>query len=70
MKPEIRVELTNANIGTADVLKQGHTLEVRNLSAFYGATKALENVNITFKPNVITAMQSLGARGATGAGDA
>jgi phosphate transport system ATP-binding protein len=56
MKPEIRVELSNANIGSTDVLKQGHTLEVRNLSAYYGATKALENVNITFKPNVITAM--------------
>lgn len=34
----------------------GHRLEVRNLSAYYGSVKALENVNLTFEPNRITAM--------------
>ncbi len=34
----------------------GHRIEVKNLSAYYGANLALENVNLTYLPNKITAM--------------
>jgi phosphate transport system ATP-binding protein len=36
--------------------KKGHELEARSLTAFYGKTKAIEDVNISFKPNKITAL--------------
>jgi phosphate transport system ATP-binding protein len=35
---------------------RGHRIEVKNLSAYYGANLALENVNLTYLPNKITAM--------------
>jgi phosphate transport system ATP-binding protein len=33
-----------------------HELEVRDLAAFYGRAKAIENINITFRSNIITAL--------------
>ncbi len=33
-----------------------HDLEVRNLDAYYGRTKAIEAINLKFKPNLITAL--------------
>jgi len=38
------------------VTQEGSSLEVKNLSAFYGANKVLEGVNIHYRPNLITAM--------------
>jgi phosphate transport system ATP-binding protein len=40
----------------ADGERTGHQLETRKLSAFYGRTKAIEDIDITFKPNIITAL--------------
>jgi phosphate transport system ATP-binding protein len=34
----------------------GHTLVTRNLTAYYGKVKAIEDVSINFKPNLITAL--------------
>ncbi len=56
MKPEIKVEPATMGNVPSDVVREGHTLEVQNLSAYYGETKALADVSITFSRNVITAM--------------
>jgi phosphate transport system ATP-binding protein len=37
-------------------VKKGHELEARRLTAFYGKMKAIEGVNLTFRPNKITAL--------------
>lgn len=40
-----------------NIIKQGHTMQTRNLSAFYNDTaKAVEGVNLTFQPNKVTAL--------------
>lgn len=35
---------------------KAHTMEVRNLSAFYGQTKAINEINLTFLPHNVTAL--------------
>lgn len=42
-------------VSSQDVQLQ-HRMEVRELSAYYGKFKALENINLTYHPNKITAM--------------
>jgi phosphate transport system ATP-binding protein len=44
-----------ANTAVLDVAK-GHTLEVRHLTAYYGKTKAVDDVSLTCHPNRITAI--------------
>jgi phosphate transport system ATP-binding protein len=39
-----------------DVIQKGHELTVKDVSAFYWATKAVEGVNVHFKANDITAL--------------
>jgi phosphate transport system ATP-binding protein len=46
----------NVQITPVEVAQVRHRMEVKNLSAYYGKFKALENVNLTFQPNKITAM--------------
>lgn len=51
-----RVSVTAAKTADAIVSERGHELEIRNLNAFYGTTKALEDITIKYKANIITAM--------------
>lgn len=39
-----------------DIIKVGHRMEARELSAFYGDAQAIENINLTFLPNKVTAL--------------
>jgi phosphate transport system ATP-binding protein len=43
------------DLAVPDVSK-GHTLEIRHLTAFYGKTKAVNDVTMTCQPNKITAI--------------
>ncbi len=40
----------------SDYVHQGHELEARNLNVFYGKTHAVEDINIKFQPNSISAL--------------
>jgi phosphate transport system ATP-binding protein len=60
MNPEVNIApLPISPLATARVIpEQDHTreLETRNLSAFYGKTKVVEDVNLKFNSNIITAL--------------
>ncbi len=42
--------------GSENVRAATHELEARHLSAFYGTAQAVENINLKFRPNIITAL--------------
>jgi phosphate transport system ATP-binding protein len=42
--------------GSENVRAATHELEARRLSAFYGTAQAVENINLKFRPNIITAL--------------
>jgi phosphate transport system ATP-binding protein len=60
MNPEINIApLPISPLASARVIPEqdrARELETRNLSAFYGKTKAVEDVNLKFSPNIITAL--------------
>jgi phosphate transport system ATP-binding protein len=60
MNPEVNIApLPISPLATARVIpEQDHAreLETRNLSAFYGKTKVVEDVNLKFNSNIITAL--------------
>jgi phosphate transport system ATP-binding protein len=58
MKSDVRIAVaTHAPVAEQRaVTREGYDLEVKNLSAFYGTTKALEGVSIHYERNRITAM--------------
>lgn len=47
---------TQTQTPEATANRKAHSLEVKNISAYYGANLALENVNLRYEPNKITAM--------------
>jgi phosphate transport system ATP-binding protein len=59
MKPDLKITTnvaTHDPIATIDPENKASTLEVKTLSAFYGNTKAVADVSISFAPNTITAL--------------
>ena len=57
MNPEISVKPPQtAPIVEKQIITKGHEVTVKDLSAYYGATKAVEGVSIKFKANDITAL--------------
>src|SRR5258707_13232758 len=59
MSLDLRVPVANATPVAAQAKTTGHTafaLEVKNLAAYYGRTKAIEGISILFQPNRITAL--------------
>jgi phosphate transport system ATP-binding protein len=58
MKSDVRIAVaaTAAPVAERAITREGYDLEVKNLSAFYGATKALDGVSIHYERNRITAM--------------
>jgi phosphate transport system ATP-binding protein len=60
MNPEINIApLPISPLASARVIPEqdrARELETRNLSAFYGKTKVVEDVNLKFSPNIITAL--------------
>jgi len=58
MSPDVKLGVA-PGIALADerhVERKARDLEVRSLSAFYGTIKALDNINIKYNANIITAM--------------
>jgi phosphate transport system ATP-binding protein len=59
MKPDLKIT-TNVTgitpVASAHPNNKASTLEVKNLSAFYGINKAVEDITISFDPNTITAL--------------
>ncbi|MEO8609968.1 MAG: phosphate ABC transporter ATP-binding protein PstB [Chloroflexota bacterium] len=55
MRSEVRIAVS-APTYSGEITREGHELEVKNLSAFYGAKQALEDVSIKYERNMITAM--------------
>jgi phosphate transport system ATP-binding protein len=55
MRSEVRIAVS-APTYTGEITREGQELEVKNLSAFYGAKQALEDVSIKYERNMITAM--------------
>jgi phosphate transport system ATP-binding protein len=57
MNLSVRVPAAKASARSkVEVIREGQELEVKNLSAFYGAAKALDGVSIHYERNRITAM--------------
>src|SRR4051812_1575499 len=56
MKPDVAVAEAPAPVSAHDETVVSRELEVRNLSAYYGKSLAVGDINIKFNPNTITAL--------------